>query len=228
MLLVDVNNVYKIFERGGRDFTALNDVNFSVNSGDFINIVGKSGSGKSTLLTILSAIQDPTKGDVRVLERKISEMTDDEKSHYRNEFVGYVPQTLGTLSTLNVIDNVRLSHFFMKREGDGIKRAKELLDMCGILHLKDEFPRKLSGGEVKRVLIARALMNEPKILLADEPTSDLDSATSFEIMEMLKKINDDGTTIIIVTHDDDLLKYGSRLLEMSDGKLKEVTHNADN
>lgn len=228
MLLVDVNNVYKIFERGGRDFTALNDVNFSVNSGDFINIVGKSGSGKSTLLTILSAIQDPTKGDVRVLERKISEMTDDEKSHYRNEFVGYVPQTLGTLSTLNVIDNVRLPHFFMKREGDGIKRAEELLDMCGILHLKYEFPRNLSGGEVKRVLIARALMNEPKILLADEPTSDLDSATSFEIMEMLKKINDNGTTIIIVTHDDDLLKYGSRLLEMSDGKLKEVTHNADN
>ena len=228
MLLVDVNNVYKIFERGGRDFTALNDVNFSVNSGDFINIVGKSGSGKSTLLTILSAIQDPTKGDVRVLERKISEMTDDEKSHYRNEFVGYVPQTLGTLSTLNVIDNVRLPHFFMKREGDGIKRAEELLDMCGILHLKYEFPRNLSGGEVKRVLIARALMNDPKILLADEPTSDLDSATSFEIMEMLKKINDDGTTIIIVTHDDDLLKYGSRLLEMSDGKLKEVTHNADN
>ena len=228
MLLVDVNNVYKIFERGGRDFTALNDVNFSVNSGDFINIVGKSGSGKSTLLTILSAIQDPTKGDVRVLERKISEMTDDEKSHYRNEFVGYVPQTLGTLSTLNVIDNVRLPHFFMKREGDGIKRAEELLGMCGILHLKYEFPRNLSGGEVKRVLIARALMNEPKILLADEPTSDLDSATSFEIMEMLKKINDDGTTIIIVTHDDDLLKYGSRLLEMSDGKLKEVTHNADN
>ncbi len=228
MLLVDVNNVYKIFERGGRDFTALNDVDFSVNSGDFINIVGKSGSGKSTLLTILSAIQDPTKGDVRVLERKISEMTDDEKSHYRNEFVGYVPQTLGTLSTLNVIDNVRLPHFFMKREGDGIKRAEELLDMCGIIHLKYEFPRNLSGGEVKRVLIARALMNEPKILLADEPTSDLDSATSFEIMEMLKKINDDGTTIIIVTHDDDLLKYGSRLLEMSDGKLKEVTHNADN
>lgn len=228
MLLVDVNNVYKIFERGGRDFTALNDVNFSVNSGDFINIVGKSGSGKSTLLTILSAIQEPTKGDVRVLERKISEMTDDEKSHYRNEFVGYVPQTLGTLSTLNVIDNVRLPHFFMKREGDGIKRAEELLGMCGILHLKYEFPRNLSGGEVKRVLIARALMNEPKILLADEPTSDLDSATSSEIMEMLKKINDDGTTIIIVTHDDDLLKYGSRLLEMSDGKLKEVTHNADN
>lgn len=228
MLLVDVNNVYKIFERGGRDFTALNDVDFSVNSGDFINIVGKSGSGKSTLLTILSAIQDPTKGDVRVLERKISEMTDDEKSHYRNEFVGYVPQTLGTLSTLNVIDNVRLPHFFMKREGDGIKRAEELLDMCGILHLKYEFPRNLSGGEVKRVLIARALMNEPKILLADEPTSDLDSATSSEIMEMLKKINDNGTTIIIVTHDDDLLKYGSRLLELSDGKLKEVTHNADN
>lgn len=228
MLLVDVNNVYKIFERGGRDFTALNDVDFSVNSGDFINIVGKSGSGKSTLLTILSAIQEPTKGDVRVLERKISEMTDDEKSHYRNEFVGYVPQTLGTLSTLNVIDNVRLPHFFMKREGDGIKRAEELLDMCGILHLKYEFPRNLSGGEVKRVLIARALMNEPKILLADEPTSDLDSATSSEIMEMLKKINDNGTTIIIVTHDDDLLKYGSRLLELSDGKLKEVTHNADN
>ena len=121
MLLIDVNNVYKIFERGGRDFTALNDVSFSVNSGDFINIIGKSGSGKSTLLTILSAIQEPTKGDVKVLDRKISEMTDDEKSNYRNEFVGYVPQSLGTLSTLNVIDNVRLPHFFMKRDVSGLR-----------------------------------------------------------------------------------------------------------
>jgi len=149
-------------------------------------------------------------------------MHDEEKSEYRNEFIGYVPQSLGTLPTLNVLDNVRLPYFFKKREGDGIERARMLLDMCGILDLENDFCKNLSGGELKRVLIARALMNEPKILIADEPTSDLDSKTTIEIMNMLKEINEKGTTIIIVTHDNDLLKYGSRLLEMTDGKLNEV------
>lgn len=154
--------------------------------------------------------------------KNLSDMDDEEKSGYRNEFIGYVPQSLGTLPTLNVLDNVRLPYFFKKREGDGVERARMLLDMCGILDLENDFCKNLSGGELKRVLIARALMNEPKILIADEPTSDLDSKTTIEIMNMLKEINEKGTTIIIVTHDNDLLKYGSRLLEMTDGKLNEV------
>lgn len=170
----------------------------------------------------MSAIIDPTSGDIFVEGKSLSTMDDEEKSGYRNEFIGYVPQSLGTLPTLNVIDNVRLPYFFKKREGDGIERARMLLDMCGILDLQDDFCKNLSGGELKRVLIARALMNEPKILIADEPTSDLDSKTTIEIMDMLKEINEKGTTIIIVTHDNDLLKYGSRLLEMTDGKLNEV------
>lgn len=225
-MLLDVNNITKAFSRGGRSFKALDSVNFSVNKGDFINIVGKSGSGKTTLLTVLSAISSPDSGDILVDGKSLFNMNDDEKSNYRNEFVGYVPQTLGTLPTLNVIDNVRLPYFFMNRDGDGIERAKMLLDMCGILDLGEDFCKNLSGGELKRVLIARALMNEPKILIADEPTSDLDSKTTIEIMEMLKKINEKGTTIILVTHDNDLLKYGSRLFEMTDGVLKEVEHEA--
>ena len=155
--------------------------------------------------------------------KNLSKMDDEEKSGYRNEFIGYVPQSLGTLPTLNVLDNVRLPYFFKKREGNGVERARMLLDMCGILDLENDFCKNLSGGELKRVLIARALMNEPKILIADEPTSDLDSKTTIEIMNMLKEINEKGTTIIIVTHDNDLLKYGSRLLEMTDGKLNEVS-----
>lgn len=222
MNLINVNNLSKSFRRGERDFFAIDNVSFDVNEKDFINIIGKSGSGKSTLLTLLSAIIEPTSGDIFVEGKNLSSMNDEEKSGYRNEFIGYVPQSLGTLPTLNVLDNVRLPYFFKKREGDGIERARMLLDMCGILDLEDDFCKNLSGGELKRVLIARALMNEPKILIADEPTSDLDSKTTIEIMNMLKEINEKGTTIIIVTHDNDLLKYGSRLLEMTDGKLNEV------
>lgn len=222
MNLINVNNLSKSFRRGERDFFAIDDVSFDVCEKDFINIIGKSGSGKSTLLTLLSAIIEPTSGEIFVEGKSLSTMDDEEKSGYRNEFIGYVPQSLGTLPTLNVIDNVRLPYFFKKREGDGIERARMLLDMCGILELQDDFCKNLSGGELKRVLIARALMNEPKILIADEPTSDLDSKTTIEIMDMLKEINEKGTTIIIVTHDNDLLKYGSLLLEMTDGKLNEV------
>ena len=222
MNLINVNNLSKSFRRGERDFFAIDDVSFDVCEKDFINIIGKSGSGKSTLLTLLSAIIEPTSGDIFVEGKSLSTMDDEEKSGYRNEFIGYVPQSLGTLPTLSVIDNVRLPYFFKKREGNGIERARMLLDMCGILDLQDDFCKNLSGGELKRVLIARALMNEPKILIADEPTSDLDSKTTIEIMDMLKEINEKGTTIIIVTHDNDLLKYGSRLLEMTDGKLNEV------
>lgn len=222
MNLINVNNLSKSFRRGERDFFAIDNVSFDVKEKDFINIIGKSGSGKSTLLTLLSAIIEPTSGDILVEGKNLSAMDDEEKSGYRNEFIGYVPQSLGTLPTLNVLDNVRLPYFFKNREGDGVERARMLLDMCGILDLENDFCKNLSGGELKRVLIARALMNEPKILIADEPTSDLDSKTTIEIMDMLKEINEKGTTIIIVTHDNDLLKYGSRLLEMTDGKLNEV------
>lgn len=223
MNLINVNNLSKSFRRGERDFFAIDNVSFDVNEKDFINIIGKSGSGKTTLLTLLSAIIEPTSGDIFVEGKNLSKMDDEEKSGYRNEFIGYVPQSLGTLPTLNVLDNVRLPYFFKKREGNGVERARMLLDMCGILDLENDFCKNLSGGELKRVLIARALMNEPKILIADEPTSDLDSKTTIEIMNMLKEINEKGTTIIIVTHDNDLLKYGSRLLEMTDGKLNEVS-----
>ena len=222
MNLINVNNLSKSFRRGERDFFAIDNVSFDVKEKDFINIIGKSGSGKSTLLTLLSAIIEPISGDILVEGKNLSAMDDEEKSGYRNEFIGYVPQSLGTLPTLNVLDNVRLPYFFKNREGDGVERARMLLDMCGILDLENDFCKNLSGGELKRVLIARALMNEPKILIADEPTSDLDSKTTIEIMDMLKEINEKGTTIIIVTHDNDLLKYGSRLLEMTDGKLNEV------
>lgn len=223
MNLINVNNLSKSFRRGERDFFAIDNVSFDVKEKDFINIIGKSGSGKTTLLTLLSAIIEPTSGDIFVEGKNLSTMDDEEKSGYRNEFIGYVPQSLGTLPTLNVLDNVRLPYFFKKREGNGVERARMLLDMCGILDLENDFCKNLSGGELKRVLIARALMNEPKILIADEPTSDLDSKTTIEIMNMLKEINEKGTTIIIVTHDNDLLKYGSRLLEMTDGKLNEVS-----
>lgn len=224
MSLVELKGITKSYKRGTRDFFALDDVSFKVEEGDFINIIGKSGSGKTTLLTVLAAINTPDKGELVFDGKKIFELDDKAKSLYRNESIGYVPQSLGTIATLNVLDNVRLPYFFTQRSGDGAQKAEELLKMCGIYDLKDDFCKNLSGGELKRVLLARALINDAKLLIADEPTSDLDTKTTFEIMEVLKEINKSGTTIIIVTHDNELLKYGNRLLEMRDGRLSEVPH----
>lgn len=224
MSLVELKGISKSYTRGSRQFFALDDVSFNLNDGDFINIIGKSGSGKTTLLTVLAAINRPDKGELIFDGKKIFDLSDDEKSVYRNETIGYVPQSLGTIPTLNVLDNVRLPYFFEKRNGDGAEKAEKLLKQFGIYDLKDDFCKNLSGGELKRVLIARALINDAKLIIADEPTSDLDTKTTFEIMDVLNEINKNGTSIIIVTHDNELLKYGNRLLEMKDGKLSEVPH----
>ena len=145
--------------------------------------------------------------------------SDREISKYRNETIGFVPQSLGTLPNLNVLENVSLPYYLFKRDESAYEKAAMLLDMMGILHLKDDFPRNLSGGELKRVLIARSMINSPELLILDEPTSDLDKNTTVEIMDLLKKINSKGTALIIVTHELDILKYGNILYQMEDGSL---------
>ena len=151
-------------------------------------------------------------------------MKDKDISELRNTRLGYIPQGLGTLSTLTVFDNVRLPYFLSRRQGDASGRASFLLDEVGISALADMLPSQLSGGELRRVLIARALLNEPDILIADEPTSDLDIETTREIMELFARINKNGTTILIVTHELDTLKFGNRVLTMVSGQLTEGSH----
>ena len=218
-MLLKASNISKTFKRREEDFYAVKNVDFSLSKGEFVFICGRSGSGKTTLLNLLAGLLNADSGTVLYNDKNIFEFSDNEKNFYRNEYIGFVPQTIGSLPNLSVLDNVRLPHFLFKRDGDGKDRALFLLEMMGISGLKDELPKNLSGGETKRMLIARALMNSPAVLIADEPTSDLDASTTKDVMSALKSINAEGTAVIIVTHDNDILSSDIKTYTMSDGCL---------
>ncbi len=217
--IIKTENLSKSFKRGSNTLFAVKNVNFTLEEGDFVNIIGRSGSGKSTFLNLLSGLLKPTEGKIFAKGKDMSDFSDREISKYRNEVIGFVPQSLGTLPNLNVLENVSLPYYLFKRDDSAYEKAAMLLDEMGILHLKDDFPKNLSGGELKRVLIARSIINSPELLILDEPTSDLDKNTTMEIMDLLKKINSKGTALIIVTHELDILKYGNTLCQMEDGSL---------
>ncbi|EFK94009.1 ABC transporter, ATP-binding protein [Finegoldia magna ACS-171-V-Col3] len=217
--IIKTENLSKSFKRGSNTLFAVKNVNFTLNEGDFVNIIGRSGSGKSTFLNLLSGLLKPTEGKIFAKGKDMSDFSDRDISKYRNEIIGFVPQSLGTLPNLNVLENVSLPYYLFKRDDSAYEKAAMLLDEMGILHLKDDFPKNLSGGELKRVLIARSMINSPELLILDEPTSDLDKNTTMEIMDLLKKINSKGTALIIVTHELDILKYGNTLFQMEDGSL---------
>lgn len=217
--IIKTENLSKSFKRGSNTLYAVKNVNFTLDEGDFVNIIGRSGSGKSTFLNLLSGLLKPTEGKIFAKGKDMSDFSDREISKYRNEVIGFVPQSLGTLPNLNVLENVSLPYYLFKRDDSAYEKAAMLLDEMGILHLKDDFPKNLSGGELKRVLIARSMINSPELLILDEPTSDLDKNTTMEIMDLLKKINSKGTALIIVTHELDILKYGNTLCQMEDGSL---------
>ena len=217
--IIKTENLSKSFKRGSNTLFAVKNVNFILEEGDFVNIIGRSGSGKSTFLNLLSGLLKPTEGKIFAKGKDMSDFSDREISKYRNEVIGFVPQSLGTLPNLNVLENVSLPYYLFKRDDSAYEKAAMLLDEMGILHLKDDFPKNLSGGELKRVLIARSMINSPELLILDEPTSDLDKNTTMEIMDLLKKINSKGTALIIVTHELDILKYGNTLCQMEDGSL---------
>ena len=217
--IIKTENLSKSFKRGSNTLFAVKNVNFTLEEGDLANIIGRSGSGKSTFLNLLSGLLKPTEGKIFAKGKDMSDFSDREISKYRNEVIGFVPQSLGTLPNLNVLENVSLPYYLFKRDDSAYEKAAMLLDEMGILHLKDDFPKNLSGGELKRVLIARSMINSPELLILDEPTSDLDKNTTMEIMDLLKKINSKGTALIIVTHELDILKYGNTLCQMEDGSL---------
>ena len=219
--MLKVEQLYKTYVRA-KEFNALDDVNLDIKSGEFVAIVGKSGSGKSTLLNIISGILSPTSGKVSLDNKEISSLSDDEKSFIRNDLMGFVPQSTVVLSTLNILDNICLPFYLSKREGDPVGRGKYLLKELGLEHLESSYPRELSGGELRRVTIARALMNYPKIILADEPTSDLDVENTKEVLEIMKDINKkNNTTIVLVTHDLACLSYADKVYTMISGKISE-------
>lgn len=218
-MLLKTKSLSKSFARGRNSFFAVKNIDFSISASDFVFIVGRSGSGKTTFLNLISGILDPTQGQVFFEDQDISSMTDTDKSFYRNESIGFVPQSLAYLPNLSVFDNVRVPFFLFNRDGDSEGRALSLLDLMDIAHLKNEMPQNLSGGELKRMLIARALMNSPKLLIADEPTANLDKETSETVMNLIKSVNKLGTAVLIVTHDFEILNENSTIYRMNDGEL---------
>ena len=218
-MLLQAKNVSRSFKRGDSTFFAVKDADFYIEDSDCVFIVGRSGSGKTTFLNLISGLLEPTSGTVLFQNRDITAMNDTKKSFYRNESIGFVPQSLGALPNLSVLDNVRVPFFLFDRDGDTEGRALSLLEMMGIAHLKDELPSNLSGGEAKRMLIARALMNAPKLLIADEPTANLDAETATEVMKVIQDINRLGTAVLIVTHDTNILDSGRTTYRMDSGTL---------
>jgi len=219
-MLLKTIGLSKKFDRRNSSFYAVEDVSITIDEGQFVFVVGRSGSGKTTLLNLISALLKPTTGEVWFEDANIGNMDDKRLSRYRNEDIGFVPQGLGSLPNLTVLDNVRLPFFLFNRQGeDDEGRALSLLEMMGILHLKDEMPSSLSGGEEKRMLIARSLMNRPKLLIADEPTANLDMETTKEVMQGINNVNRQGVAVLIVTHQNSIISSNSTVYKMEDGKL---------
>lgn len=221
-MIVDVRELSKEYRRGERIFPAVDHVSFALDRSDFVCIMGRSGSGKSTLLNMVAGLVKPSSGCVEIEGQDVSTMDDRQVSLLRNSRLGYVPQGQNVLPNLSVLDNVRLPFFLSKRTGEADKRASDLLDHVGIPHLASSWPQELSGGELRRVAIARALMNSPILLIADEPTGDLDVETTREVMTLFQEITRKGTAVLMVTHDPEASGYASRTYGMSKGVLSET------
>ena len=219
--LIEVKNVGKRYERGGRPFWALRNATLAVAEGEFVTLLGRSGSGKSTLLNIIVGLLSPTEGEAVLCSTPLSGLTDEAASELRNRSVGYVPQGAGVLSTLTVLDNVRLPWYLAHRGPEPEGRAQQLLEEVGLGDLANQYPSALSGGELRRVAIARALMCEPKVIVADEPTSSLDAQTAEEVVAIFRSLADKGTGVLMVTHDTFSIGASDRLYDMAEGVLTE-------
>ena len=219
--LIEVKNVGKRYERGGRPFWALRNATLAVAEGEFVTLLGRSGSGKSTLLNIIVGLLSPTEGEAVLCSTPLSGLTDEAASELRNRSVGYVPQGAGVISTLTVLDNVRLPWYLAHRGPEPEGRAQQLLEEVGLGDLANQYPSALSGGELRRVAIARALMCEPKVIVADEPTSSLDAQTACEVVSIFRRLADKGTGVLMVTHDTFSVDVSDRLYDMAEGVLTE-------
>ncbi|HOW34199.1 MAG TPA: ABC transporter ATP-binding protein [Methanoregulaceae archaeon] len=223
--MIEATNLTRIFSNGHSEVRAVDKVHLEVNRGEFSMILGRSGSGKSTLLGMLAGLIRPTSGTVRIKGTDISSLSDDLISELRAREIGFVFQFSGLLPTITVIDNLMLPALFYPGKTDVRKRALGLLDKVGLSDRADAYPGTLSSGEMKRVAIARALSNGPSLLIADEPTGDLDVDTEFEIMELFRQLNGEGMTIVMVTHNPDLMRYATRIYGMEQGRLAEGFHS---
>lgn len=221
-LLIKLNDVSKEYNFGKLKLNVLKKINLEIFSGDFVIILGPSGSGKSTLLNLLSCLDTPTEGDIFFKNEKISSLDEDRLAQLRGKRIGFIFQRFNLLSHLTAIENVMIPAVFQGvSEEESVAKAKTILESLGLGTRINHRPNELSGGESQRVAIARALMNNPDIIVADEPTGNVDSKTGERIMEILKELNlKKGRTIIMVTHDNNLVSYGNRVIRIKDGEIE--------
>jgi putative ABC transport system ATP-binding protein len=221
MSLIKLENVWKIYQLGKVKLAALQGINLEIEAGSFLAIMGPSGSGKSTLLNLIGCLDIPTQGKVFLEEKEISQLSENELTQIRGKKIGFIFQQFNLLANLNSLENVILPMIFQGiSEKERVKKAKELLSLVGMEKRLFHKPNELSVGEQQRVAIARALANDPKIIVADEPTGNLDSKTGQKIMEILKELNQNQKkTIIVVTHDPNVAKYSQKVVNIRDGQI---------
>ena len=228
-VVLELNHVVKCYGEGQSKFNAIDDASLKVYKGDFLAIIGPSGSGKSTLLHMLGILDNSTGGNIFVDGINIISLTDNERAELRRRKIGFVFQTFNLIQSLTAFENVEIPMVLAEiDEEKRAERAKSLLKKLGILNRQFHYPNQLSGGERQRVAIARALANDPEIILADEPTGNLDSERGNEILEIMKKLNEEGRTIIIITHDLKVASKLDRLVKIRDGKIIERTNKNNN
>lgn len=217
-ILCLMENITKTYKMGEVYVEVLKNVNLSIKRGEFVAVMGTSGSGKTTLMNILGCLDVPTSGRYVLAGKEVSNLTDDELSVIRNEHIGFVFQNFYLLPYATVLENILLPTLYIERQKDNPeKRAIELLRLVGLEERARFKPTQLSGGQQQRVAIARALINNPELLLCDEPTGQLDSKTASEIIDLLKKLNEKGKTLIVVTHDQNIASHAKRIIQINDG-----------
>ncbi len=220
MALIELRKLARIYQTGDTEFAALRDVELSIDRGEFVAISGSSGSGKSTLMNILGCLDSPTRGSYFLGDRDVAKLSRIELARVRNEFIGFVFQNFNLLSRTTAAENVELPLIYAKvPPAERHKRSKEALERVGLGHRAGHTPSQLSGGQQQRVAIARALVTNPPLILADEPTGNLDSATSVEIMRLLTELQKSGITIVFVTHEPDIAAFAARKILMKDGTI---------
>ncbi|MBO5452522.1 MAG: ABC transporter ATP-binding protein [Clostridia bacterium] len=218
--MIELKDIYKIYGDGEGEIRALDGVSLNISGGEFVAIVGQSGSGKSTCMNIIGCLDVPTSGTYRLNGTDVSTMKDDELAAVRNKMIGFIFQQYNLIPKLTVKENVELPLIYRGMPAkERAKRAMEALEMVGLADRCTKMPSMLSGGQQQRVSIARALAGNPSLLLADEPTGALDSKTGREVLEFLKKLNEQGNTIVMITHDNEIAKEAKRIVRIQDGKI---------
>ena len=219
--IIRVKNLYKIYRVGETKVRALNGVEFTLYKGEFCAIVGTSGSGKSTLLNMLAGLEKPTKGEIEIGGKHIEKLSEKELVTFRREKVGFIFQSYNLLNTMNALENVAMPALIAgRKKREAFAEARRLLDDLGLGHRLDHRPSELSGGEKQRAAIARALVNRPRVVFADEPTGSLDSHNRREIQDVIQRLRQElGQTFVVVTHDRDMASIADRTVEMADGRI---------